>query len=177
MCSPLSSSITSHSCISVIFLPLPLTGNFSYFGLFPVFLLQWSPNRECLCPTKTSLMSFPQGQQYPVKVSKSKIAQMGKQSSLLCLENLQKWSIEGIVDCYNKIPFYPSHCPHHPATSQGTFLWYTLKYQPRQQCISEDGCLVGSADIFQHQNYSLSQYFPPIFETRRSERTSLKMPC
>lgn len=98
MCSPISSAITSRSCISVIFLLLPLTGNFCYFWFLSVFLLEGSPNSNCLCPTKTSLVSFPLGQQYPVKASKSKIRKRGNQSSLLCLENLKKWSMEGIVD-------------------------------------------------------------------------------
>lgn len=85
MCSPISSAITSRSCISVIFLPLPLTGNFCYFWLLPLFPLQGSPNRDCLCPTKTSLVSFPLGQPYPVKASKSKNMKRDKQSFLFCV--------------------------------------------------------------------------------------------
>lgn len=89
VCSPPSSAIASHSCISAVFLPLPLTGNFCCFWLFTVFLLEWSPNSDCLCPAKTSLVSFPLGQQYPAKASKSKIRKRGKHNSVLCLENLR----------------------------------------------------------------------------------------
>lgn len=75
-----------------------LTGNCCSFWLFPVFLLEWSPNSDCLCPTKSSLVSFPLGQQYSVEASKSKIRKRDKEGSVLCLENLKKWSIEGRVD-------------------------------------------------------------------------------
>lgn len=48
-------------------------------------------------PHETSLVSFPLGQQYPLKASKSQIRKRGKKGSVLCLEKLKKWSTEGIV--------------------------------------------------------------------------------
>lgn len=144
--------------------------------------LSWSeadtsgPDGDCLRPTKTSFVSSPLGQWYPVKASISKIRRRGKHGSVGCLESLRKWSIERMIDLL-QWSTYPSHCPEHPChVTAKTFSDYSLKYQPGHQCISGTGCSVGTADIFQYQNYSLSSYFPLIFETRSSEWTLLKMP-
>lgn len=79
---------SSPSHWKLLFVPSVSPGVKSYY---PTILLSSAPQ-------ETSLVSFPLGQQYPLQASESKIRKRGKEGSVLCLENLKKWSIEGIVN-------------------------------------------------------------------------------